>query len=53
MHDLTRYKLALVVMAAIVVGYGIRSDNPTLRWVGIGLLVCALLLRFVRPRSRE
>jgi hypothetical protein len=51
--DLTRIKLALALMAAIVFGYGVRVDSENVRWVGAALLVVALLLRFFRPRAPE
>ena len=52
-QTLTRLKLALALMAAILFGYGIRVDAPNLRWAGVALLVLAVLLRFVGPRARR
>ena len=49
-HNLTRYKLALALMAAILFGYGVRVDDENVRWAGVALLFCAFLLRFVGPR---
>jgi hypothetical protein len=45
-------KLALMLIAAILLGWGIRTDDAALRWAGIGFLFIALVLRFVkRPRG--
>ena len=38
-------------MAIIVFGYGVRNDVSSLRWIAIGLLGAAYLLRFV-PAKR-
>jgi hypothetical protein len=47
----TRAKLALIVMAAILFAGSLQLANADwLRWVAIGMLVLALLLRFVGPR---
>ncbi len=42
-------KIALTIVALILVGYGMRVDSPTLRWVGIAFLVGAFALRFIKP----
>jgi hypothetical protein len=45
-------KLALMLMAAILLGWGIRTDDAALRWAGIAFLFIALILRFIkRPRG--
>jgi len=45
-------KLALMLIAAILLGWGIRTDDAALRWAGIGFLFIALILRFIkRPRD--
>ncbi len=51
MTPFTIAKLALALMAAILLGWGIRSDNSALRWAGIGFLFIALILRFFKPRN--
>ena len=48
MTPLTTAKLALAVTAAILLGLGIRTDSSSLRWAGIGFLVAAFALRFLR-----
>jgi hypothetical protein len=45
-------KIALAVVAAILFGWGIRTDDSTVRWVGVGFLVVALALRFVQPKGK-
>jgi hypothetical protein len=44
-------KLALAVAGVLVFGYGVRADLPTVRWIGIALVLVAVLLRFVRSGS--
>jgi hypothetical protein len=47
-------KLALMLIAAILLGWGIRTDDTALRWAGIGFLVMALVLRFIKgPRGLQ
>jgi hypothetical protein len=47
-------KLALMLIAAILLGWGIRADDAALRWAGIGFLFLALILRFIkRPRGLQ
>lgn len=41
-------KLALMLVAAILLGWGIRTDDSALRWAGIGFLFIALILRFFK-----
>ena len=48
MTPLTIAKLALMLMAAILLAWGIRSDDSALRWAGIGFLFVALILRFFK-----
>ena len=51
MTPLTIAKLALMLIAAILLVWGIRTDDAALRWAGIFFLVAALILRFFkRPR---
>ena len=40
-------------MAMLVFGYGIRNDVASLRWVAIGFLAVAFILRFAGKRSVE
>ena len=51
MSGLTQAKLGLALAGLILWGYGARVDVDWLRWVGIGLLAVAAILRFVGPRS--
>ncbi len=53
MSPFTSAKLALALIAAILLGWGIRTDNSALRWAGMGFLLIALILRFFKPRKRE
>jgi len=47
----TTAKLALMLVAAVLLGWGIRTDDAALRWAGIGFLFIALILRFFKPRN--
>jgi len=54
MTPFTVAKLALMLIAAILLGWGIRTDDTALRWAGIGFLFIALILRFIkRPRRLQ
>jgi hypothetical protein len=53
MSPFTSAKLALALIAAILLGWGIRTDNSALRWAGMGFLLIALILRFFKPGKRE
>jgi hypothetical protein len=45
-------KLALMLIAAILLAWGIRSDDAALRWAGIAFLFIALILRFIKKPRR-
>lgn len=47
MNAVTKAKIALFIIALILLAAGMRSDNPTLRWIGIAFLVVAFALRFI------
>ena len=49
MTPLTMGKVALFIIGVILIGYGMRVDSPTLRWVGIAFFVAAFALRFIKP----
>ena len=51
MTPFTIAKLALMVIATVLLGWGIRTDDSALRWAGIAFLFIALILRFFRPRK--
>jgi hypothetical protein len=46
MTTLSWVRFAVAVIGLVVWGYGYRVDDPTIRWVGIGLLALVLFLRF-------
>jgi hypothetical protein len=48
MTPMTSAKMALMLIAAILLGWGIRTDDSALRWAGIGFLFLALVLRFFK-----
>lgn len=45
-------KIALALVAAILLGWGIRNDDSALRWAGMAFLFIALVLRFFQPKGR-
>jgi hypothetical protein len=51
MTPFTVAKLALMLIAAVLLGWGIRTDDSALRWAGIAFLFIALILRFFKPRN--
>ena len=52
MGPFTMAKIALALMAAILLGWGIRTNDDALRWAGIGFLFIALILRFFQPKGK-
>ena len=50
MNQLTTLKLALAIVGILIWFFGNRAGDERLRWVGIALLVAAVLLRFLKPR---
>lgn len=51
MSPLTQLKLGLALIGLLLFGYGVRADENRMRWLGIGFLAAAAVLRFVGPRS--
>jgi len=51
MSPFTLAKLALMLIAAILFAWVIRTDDNALRWAGILFLFIALVLRFFKPRK--
>lgn len=51
MSALTRAKIALALIGLVVFGAGVRLERTELRWVGLGFVVLAWLLRFAGPRA--
>lgn len=49
MTPVTIAKLALILIAGVLLAWGIRTDDNALRWAGIAFLFIALILRFFRP----
>ena len=52
MTPLTTARLLVALIAAILLGYGIRTESEELRWAGIGFLLAALLMRFLGQREK-
>jgi hypothetical protein len=53
MTPITTARLVLALIAAVLIGYGIRTDNNALRWAGIGFLIAVLVLRFFGRKEQK
>jgi hypothetical protein len=53
MDTATRAKLALAVIAGILFAVSMWSGQDWMRWVAIGLLAAAVLLRFIYPGGKR
>jgi hypothetical protein len=51
MDTITRIKLALGIIGLIIFGYGVRADDVTIRYIGVGFVAAAWLLRFTRKKG--
>ena len=51
--SVTNAKIGLFIIGAVIIGAGMRSDNATLRWIGIGIFAVAFLLRFFKKDVSE
>ncbi len=49
----TEIQIALLFIGLFVWGYGQRTDNETLEYIGIGFFALATLLRFFKRRAPE
>lgn len=45
-------KIGLAAIGVIILGYGMSTDDPTVRWIGIAFLAAAVLTRFLPKRLR-
>jgi len=45
-------KLALALVAAVLLAWGIRNDDSMLRLAGMGFLLAAVILRFFQPKGK-
>ena len=52
MGPYTLAKIALAIVAAILFGWGIRTDDSMLRWAGVAFLAVALAIRFIQPKGK-
>lgn len=46
----TLAQLTLLVVGLVVWGYGARTDQPLLTWIGIAFFASAVVLRLLRAR---
>jgi hypothetical protein len=47
MTPLSIAKVTLALLAAILFGYGVRHEVPSLRWAAIAFLSIAVIIRFL------
>lgn len=52
MPGLTQLKLGLAVVGLVLFAAGVRYEHAMLRWIAIGILVAAFLVRFARRPGR-
>jgi hypothetical protein len=53
MDRVTVAKIAFALAGVGVFAYGIRSEDTVIRWVGIGFVVLAFLLRFLKKKVED
>ncbi|MFN8582832.1 MAG: hypothetical protein U0163_17890 [Gemmatimonadaceae bacterium] len=53
MTPIVRAKVSLLIIGGLLLAYGIRADLATLRWVAIGVLAVAFLLRLANRRDAK
>jgi hypothetical protein len=53
MDRITVTKIALALAGVGMFAYGVRTEDNLVRWVGIGLVVVAFLLRFFKTTKPE
>jgi len=53
MDRMTVTKIALALAGVGMFAYGVRSEDNLVRWIGIGLVVVAFLLRFFKTTKPE
>jgi len=53
MTVLSHLTLGLAFIGVVLWGYGVRVDHEPLRWLGIGFLAAAALVRFIRRRRER
>ena len=53
MDRVTVLKIAFALAGIGIFAYGVRTENNVVRWVGIGFVVAAFLLRFMKRRAPE
>ena len=53
MDRVTVAKIAFALAGVGVFAYGIRAEDTVIRWVGIGFVVLAFLLRFVKKKVED
>ena len=53
MDRVTVAKVAFALAGVGTFAYGVRSEDTIIRWVGIGFVVLAFLLRFMKKKAEE
>jgi hypothetical protein len=53
MTQWTAWQAVIGAVGLVVFGYGIRVESAAVRWAGIGCLVVAFLIRFMKKRTEH
>jgi hypothetical protein len=53
MDRLTVAKIAFALAGIGIFSFGVRAEDPIIRWVGIGFVVLAFLLRFLKKTTPD
>ena len=53
MDRITVLKIAFALAGVGLFAYGVRAEDSIIRWVGIGCVIAAFLLRFMKKRVPE
>lgn len=49
----TEVQIGLLVIGLVVWGYGARTDQPRLTWIGLACFAAATALRFAKKRTQQ
>ncbi|MBI3791348.1 MAG: hypothetical protein HY275_10785 [Gemmatimonadetes bacterium] len=47
MNGLVLARLLVLVLGMLAIGYGVRTNEETWRWVGMGCVAASLVLRLI------
>lgn len=53
MITILRLRIVLVVVGMLIFAWGVKLDESAVRWVGVGFVFVAWMLRFWRTRQAD